>query len=184
MFASEEIGVEPDILTLAKGIANGFPLSAFTTRTEIGESFQPGDHFSTFGGNLVSAAAAIATIDFLEREQIADHTRRLGQHVLAQLATWRELHPLVGDVRGKGLMIGLELVSDRETKEPAADEAKRVQEECRQAGLLIGCGGFYGNVLRFQPPLIITEAQADRALEILDGALSAVEQSAAVLASS
>lgn len=174
MFASEEIGIEPDILTSAKGIANGFPLSAFTTRPEIGESFQPGDHFSTFGGNLVSAAAAIATIDFLEREKVPEYTRRLGQHVLSELATWQETHPFIGDVRGRGLMIGLEIVSDRETKAPAPDEAKRVQEECRKAGLLIGVGGFYGNVLRFQPPLVITQAQADRALEVLDHALRAL----------
>ncbi len=184
MFASEEIGVEPDILTLAKGIANGFPLSAFTTRREIGESFQPGDHFSTFGGNLVAAAAANATIDFLEREQVAAHARRVGQQVLETLETWRDSHPLIGDVRGKGLMIGIELVSDRETKEPAADEAKRVQEECRQAGLLIGCGGFYGNVLRFQPPLIITPTQTERALEILDSALTVVENAAAAVVAS
>ncbi len=181
MFASEDIGVEPDILTSAKGIANGFPLSAFTTRREIGESFLPGDHFSTFGGNLVSAAAAIATIDFLEREDLPAHAEYVGRHVLDALATIRDDHPLIGDVRGKGLMIGLELVTDRETKNPAPDEAKQVQEECRRAGLLIGCGGFYGNVLRFQPPLIITLAQADRALDILDSALSAVEESAAVL---
>ncbi len=180
MFASEDIGVEPDILTSAKGIANGFPLSAFTTRREIGESFLPGDHFSTFGGNLVSAAAALATIEFLERERIAEYTRQMGEHVLSVLSAWYERHPLIGDVRGKGLMIGIELVTDRETKEPAPDEAKRVQEECRQAGLLIGCGGFYGNVLRFQPPLVITQTQAERALEILDGALTAVEAVAAV----
>lgn len=171
MFASEDIGIEPDILTSAKGIANGFPLSAFTTRPEIAESFQPGDHFSTFGGNLVSAAAAIATIDFLEREDLPEHTKRLGQHVLSELSAWHETHPHIGDVRGRGLMIGLELVTDRETKTPAPDEAKRVQEECRKAGLLIGVGGFYGNVLRFQPPLVITQTQADRALDVLEHAL-------------
>ena len=184
MFASAEVGVEPDILTSAKGIANGFPLSAFTTRREIGESFLPGDHFSTFGGNLVSAAAAIATIEFLEREQVAEHARLVGQRVLDTLESWRDAHYLVGDVRGKGLMIGIELVTDRDTKQPAPDAAKRVQEECRQAGLLIGCGGFYGNVLRFQPPLIITLAQAERALEILDGALTAVEETASALVAS
>ena len=102
MFASEEIGVEPDILTSAKGIANGFPLSAFTTRREIGESFLPGDHFSTFGGNLVSAAAAIATIAFLEREDLPAHARYLGQHVLNSLSSLQDDHPLMGDVRGKG----------------------------------------------------------------------------------
>ena len=123
-------------------------------------------------GNLVSAAAAIATIGFLEREQVPAHARRLGRYILNELETWRNAHPLIGDVRGKGLMIGIELVTDQETKIPAADEAKRVQEECRKAGLLIGCGGFYGNVLRFQPPLIITLAQADQALEILEKALA------------
>ena len=138
MFASEEIGVEPDILTLAKGIANGFPLSAFTTRPEIGESFLPGDHFSTFGGNLVSAAAAIATIGYLEREQVPAHARRLGRNILSELETWRNAHPLIGDVRGKGLMIGIELVIDQETKIPAADEAKRVQEECRKRVCSLG----------------------------------------------
>ncbi len=182
MFASEEIGIEPDILTSAKGIANGFPLSAFTTRPEIGESFQPGDHFSTFGGNLVSAAAALATIDYLEREELSEHARILGQRILDALKPWRESHYLVGDVRGKGLMIGIELVTDREAKTPAPDEAKRVQEECRKAGLLVGCGGFYGNVIRFQPPLVISPAQAERALDVLDNALTAVEESASVLA--
>ena len=184
MFASEEIGVEPDILTLAKGIANGFPLSAFITRSEIGESFLPGDHFSTFGGNLVSAAAAIATVNYLERENLAQHARFIGQHVLDALARMQRAQPLIGDVRGKGLMIGIELVKDRDTKSPAPEEAKRVQEECRKAGLLVGCGGFYGNVIRFQPPLVITMAQADRALEILDSAFSAVARPAAVLTAS
>ncbi len=184
MFASEEIGVEPDILTMAKGIANGFPLSAFITRPEIGESFLPGDHFSTFGGNLVAAAAAIATVNYLERENLAQHARYIGQHVLDALARMQRDQSLIGDVRGKGLMIGIELVKDRETKSPAPDEAKQVQEECRKAGLLVGCGGFYGNVIRFQPPLVITMAQTDRALDILDSALSEVARPTAVLSAS
>ena len=129
----------------------------------------------------MSAAAAIATVNYLERENLAQHAHDIGQHVLDALARMQREQSLIGDVRGKGLMIGIELVKDRETKSPAPDEAKQVQEECRKAGLLVGCGGFYGNVIRFQPPLVITMAQTDRALEILDSAFSTVARPTAVL---
>ena len=131
----------------------------------------------------MSAAAAIATIGFLEREQVPAHARSLGRHILSELETRGAMpHPLIGDVRGKGLMIGIELVTDQETKAPARDEAKRVQEECRKAGLLIGCGGSTETCCASNRPLIITLAQAQRALEILDSAFSAVEKSSAILA--
>ena len=175
-FAIEHYGVEPDIIAMAKGIADGFPLSAFITRDEIARSFKPGDHLSTFGGNPVSCAAALANIDFLLEENIPEQANDKGEKFMSKLRNeLMKKHKLIGEVRGKGLMIGLELVKDRE-KTPAAEEASKLREICRENNLLIGVGGVYGNVLRLQPPLIITEEQLEKALEVLDKAFSKLEK--------
>ncbi len=170
MFACEHGGVVPDILCMAKGIADGFPLSAFITRPEIAAAFTPGDHLSTFGGNPVSCAAALANMDVMRDEDLPGNARRRGEQLMGRLRIFQERCALVGDVRGKGLMIGIELVTDAK-KTPAVQEAKRVRELCREKGLLVGIGGVYGNVIRLQPPLILTEAQADQAASILEQAL-------------
>ena len=158
MFAVEAEGIEPDIMTLGKGIANGLPLSAMITRPEIAAAFKPGDHLSTFGGNPVSCAAAIATIRFHQREKLAERAREKGRKFMADLQSRLEADQRVGEVRGRGLMIGIELVAD-ESKAPAPDLARKVATTCRESGVLVGLGGIHGNVVRIQPPLVITDQQ-------------------------
>jgi len=174
MLAIEHYGVVPDIIVTAKGIANGFPLSAFTTREEIAEAFRPGDHLSTFGGNPVSCAAALANIDLFRRERLVERAKDQGKRLLDQLRNLAEKHEIIGEVRGLGLMIGVELVTDRIQKTPAGEIAERVQDCLLEEGILIGVGGTYGNVLRLQPPLVIADQDADRMVIALDRALQRV----------
>jgi 4-aminobutyrate aminotransferase/(S)-3-amino-2-methylpropionate transaminase len=173
MFAFQHTELVPDAITMAKGIANGFPLGAFTTSTEVAAAFEPGDHLSTFGGNPVSCAASLANIAFFKAEDLPGQSARKGAVVMDRLRTMKEKHSLIGDVRGKGLMIGAELVSD-EKKTPAPAAAAKLKAYCREHGMLIGLGGVYGNVLRFQPPLVITEEQIDQAMRTIDAGLEAV----------
>lgn len=170
MFGIEHSGVEPDIMTTAKGIASGFPLGAFTARADVAAAFKPGDHLSTFGGNPVSCAAALATIDVLTQERLAENAATRGGQILKRLKGFAERCSLAGDVRGRGLMIGVELVRDA-AKTPAAEEAREAKRLCREAGVLVGVGGPFANVVRLQPPLVINEAEADRACETLEKAL-------------
>jgi 4-aminobutyrate aminotransferase len=175
MFAIEYYGVEPDILVTAKGIADGFPLSAFTTRPEIADAYKPGDHLSTFGGNPVSCAAALANIQFMERENLSGRATETGAYAMSKLRELQKQNPLIGDVRGLGLMIGVELVKDNKLT-PATSEAEAIRDTCLRRGLLVGVGGIYGNVIRFQPPLIISRQQIDQALGIFAEALQEVAQ--------
>ena len=173
MLAIEHYGVVPDIVVTAKGIASGFPLSAFTTREEIAGAFTPGDHLSTFGGNPVCCAAALATLGVIRRERLAEQAETKGQKLMEKLRGLAAKHTLIGEVRGLGLMIGIELVSDQAKKTPDAEAAERIQDRMLEAGFLIGVGGTYGNVLRVQPPLVIGEEALDRAVEALDRAMGA-----------
>jgi len=170
MFAIEHYGVEPDIMAMAKGIASGFPLSAFIARDEIADVFRPGEHLTTFGGNAVSCAASLANINFLERERIAEKVTKKGEILLERLGRMKERYPIIGDVRGKGLMVGIELVKDS-AKTPAVEETKTVHKSCLEKGLLVGAGGVWANVLRIQPPLVITEEELDEALAIIERSL-------------
>jgi len=179
MFAIEHYGVVPDILVTAKGIADGFPLSAFTSRPEIAAAFTPGDHLSTFGGNPVSCAAALANIEFLQEENLSARAAEMGNYAMSRLRDLQRQHPLIGEVRGLGLMIGVELVRDGKLT-PAASEADALREALFRSGVLVGVGGVYGNVIRFQPPLVITRQQIDRALDSFATALASVAQTAAV----
>jgi 4-aminobutyrate aminotransferase len=172
MFGIEHFGVEPDIMTMAKGIASGFPLGGFIARSEIADSFQPGEHLSTFGGNPVASAAAVATLQVIEDEGLCENSARLGEWLLGRLEVLAARHATIGEVRGKGLMVGVELVEDRDTMAPAAQLAVRVRTACRERGLIVGIGGFFGNVLRIQPPLVITQEQLASAVATLDQALS------------
>jgi 4-aminobutyrate aminotransferase-like enzyme len=172
LFAIEHSGVEPDILCMAKGIADGFPLSAFTARADVAAAFTPGDHLSTFGGNPVSCAAALANLDVLRDEKLPENAALRGAQILRRLNAWREKCPAIGDVRGQGLMIGIELIADAQ-KTPAVEAARQARALAREHGLLIGVGGG-GNVLRVQPPLILTAAEADRACDILEHVLAQV----------
>jgi 4-aminobutyrate aminotransferase / (S)-3-amino-2-methylpropionate transaminase / 5-aminovalerate transaminase len=173
LFAIEHYGVEPDIMTMAKGIADGFPLSAFTATEEIANAFTPGDHLSTFGGSPVSCAAALANIQVMQDEKLPENAAARGQYLMDRLNRLKETCPLVGDVRGKGLMIGVELVKDAE-KTPASGEAKEVRKLCREAGVLVGLGGVLANVIRIQPPLVMTADEAEKAADIVEQALNAV----------
>ena len=171
MFAIERYGVEPDILTMAKGIAAGLPLGGFIARPEIADSFGPGEHFSTFGGSPVACAAALASLDVIESERLCHRAQLLGERLGTRLRELAARHPLIGDVRGAGLMFGVELVADRAAKTPAPELAGRVRAACRERGVLVGVGGFFGNVVRIQPPLVIGDAQLDLAADVLDAAL-------------
>jgi 4-aminobutyrate aminotransferase len=181
MFAIEYYGVEPDILVTAKGIADGFPLSAYTVRPEIADAYKPGDHLSTFGGNPVSCAAALANIAYMQRENLPARAAETGAYAMAELRDLQKTNLLIGDVRGAGLMIGVELVKDAE-KAPATAEAEALRDACLKNGLIVGVGGVYGNVIRFQPPLVITREQIDRAIGIFSQALAAVSQPATATA--
>jgi len=174
MFAVEAYDVEPDIMTMAKGIASGFPLGAFIAREDIADGFQPGEHMSTFGGNPVSCAAGVATIDVLIDEHLPERAARLGGMVKQRLDAFAVECELIGDVRGSGLMMGMELVRDRATKEPAAAEAAAVKRHCRERGVLIGVGGTFGNVVRIQPPLVIGEGELDRAVGVVEEAVASL----------
>lgn len=177
MFAIEHYGVVPDILVTAKGIADGFPLSAYTVRPDIADAYKPGDHLSTFGGNPVSCAAALANIHFMEREKLPERAAELGAYAMSRLREMQKSHPTIGDVRGLGLMIGVELVKDQK-KTPATAEAEAVRDACLRNGLLVGVGGVHGNVVRFQPPLVIRREQIDQALATFGEALKASVQMA------
>jgi 4-aminobutyrate aminotransferase len=171
-WAVEHSGVEPDMVCIAKGIASGMPLGICMTRAEIMD-WVPGSHASTFGGNPVSIAAALATMDIIEREGLAN-AARIGAMMLERLAAWTTSHPLVGDVRGRGLMIGIELVKDKSTREPAAALRNRVEVLAFERGLMIlGCGE---TSIRLCPPLTVNEHEAMIALDILEDALSQVEK--------
>ena len=162
MFAIEHYGVEPDILCMAKGIADGWPLGAFTATAEIADAFQVGDHLSTFGGNPVSCAASLANIEFFEEAGLCEQSAAKGADLKARFEELKKTEPLIGEVRGKGLMVGVELVEDRQTKVPATAAAGFVRQYCLDNGVLIGVGGNFASVLRIQPPLVISEQQIDR----------------------
>lgn len=176
LFAIEDYGVEPDIITLAKSVASGVPLGAFIAREEVANVLKPGEHFSTFGGNPVACAAALAGIEAFFEEKILENVNRVGDYLLKRFREFLEEHPLVGDVRGKGLMIGVELVENREAKKPAPEEASKVVLEAMRRGVLIGIGGLEGNVLRIKPPLVISLEMAERAASSLEEAISKVER--------
>jgi len=173
MFAIEHYGVEPDIVCMAKGIANGWPLGAFTATAEIADSFQVGDHLSTFGGNPVSCAASLANIAFFEETGLVQQSAIKGAALKARFVDLMKEQPLIGEVRGKGLMIGIELVEDRATKVPASAAAGSVRQYCLDHGVLIGVGGNFASVLRIQPPLVITEQQMDKTFTTVADALKA-----------
>ncbi|MGH9777747.1 MAG: aminotransferase class III-fold pyridoxal phosphate-dependent enzyme, partial [Candidatus Acidiferrales bacterium] len=172
-FGIEQWEVEPDILTTAKGMANGAPVGATVATAELADTFQ-GLTISTFGGNPVTAVAARATIEVIEEENLLENAHTVGAYFRKKLEELQEKYPLIGDVRGMGLMQGLELVKDRKTKEPAAAELTQLLERSRENGLLIGKGGLFGNVVRLSPPLNIGKADVDEAIRLLDKSFSEV----------
>jgi len=172
MFAVEFAGVEPDLMAIAKGIASGLPLGVAVARAGL-MAWPPGAHASTFGGNPVSCAAALATIALL-KDRLVANAADVGGHLMSGLKALADKHPLIGDVRGRGLMIGVELVRDRQTKERAPEERDAVVSAAFSRGLLLLGAGM--NAIRFSPPLVLTREQADIAVRIFDEALNDVEQ--------
>ncbi len=173
----EHYGVKPDIMTFAKSAASGFPIGITVTTPEIAGAFK-GLTLSTYGGNPVSAIASMTTMHIMDRENIPERASVLGQRLRSGLDALMDKHALIGDVRGMGLMQGIELVEDRKTKAPASKRANLVLEEMRKRKVLVGKGGLYGNCLRISPPMLVEATQIDDMLFALDGALSAAASAA------
>ena len=171
-FGIEHYGVVPDILTGAKGLANGFPIGVTAASPEVADSLR-GVTISTFGGNPVAAAAARAVLEFIEEENLLANAASVGARLRERLESMKERHPMVGDVRGMGLMQAIELVESRETKAPAPSRAAQLMEAARERGLLIGRGGLHGNVIRITPPLNVTAGDVEDFAGLLDESLAA-----------
>ena len=168
----ETQAVVPDIVTMAKGIGNGCPLAAVVTTPKIAAALAQRIHFNTFGGNPVVCAQGKAVLEIIDREKLQQNSQKIGDRILAGLNKLKDKHNIIGDVRGKGLLLGIELVKDRQSKEPAREECARVIEECKEMGLLLGKGGLWGQTIRFSPPMGVHEQDADFLLEVLDAALA------------
>lgn len=173
MFASEHWNIEPNVIVLGKPLASGMPLSACVTQAEILDSAM-GAHLFTLSGHPVSCAAALATLDVIERENLIEKAGKMGSYMRRRFEEMKEMYSLIGDVRGKGLIIGVELVKDSSTKEPASVEAAKLCYRAWELGLLLGYVGVYSNVIEITPPLIITEKEADKGLDIFERALKEV----------
>ena len=171
MFGIEHWGVEPDIMVMAKGAANGSPIGITIATPEVGQALK-GSHISTFGGNPVTATAVLATIDVIEKKKLVHHAETMGRYLRGHLEVLKEKYPIIGDVRGMGLIQGMEIVKAK--KEPAPDFVLEIFERTKEAGLLIGRGGLYGNVIRITPPLTIEKGEIDRAIAILDQAFERI----------
>ena len=172
-WAIEHTGVQPDIICIAKGIASGMPLGVTMTRAEIMD-WVPGSHASTFGGNPICIASALATLDVIEKESLARNSEQVGNHLLKRMADWPKKYAMVGDVRGRGLMLGVEIVKDRQTKEQAGPERDRIVELAFERGVLyLGSGP---STIRLAPPLVVTKDEADVALDVLEECISIVER--------
>jgi 4-aminobutyrate aminotransferase len=169
MFGIEHWGVEPDLMVFAKGLANGAPIGATIATPEVADSFKALS-ISTFGGNPVSTRGGLATLTYIEEHDLVNHVEKVGTYLKMRLLELKDKYPLIGDVRGKGLMIGLELV--KEKKEPATNEILQLFENTKKRRLLIGKGGLYGNVVRIAPPMTVDQGRIDEAIKILDQSLS------------
>ena len=170
----ETQGVIPDIVTMAKGIGNGCPLAAVVTTAKIAQSLVGKVHFNTFGGNPVVSAMGKAVLEVIENEKLQENSLKMGARIKDGLEKLKAKYKIIGDVRGKGLMLGVEMVKDRATKEPAKAECAEVLEHCREMGLLIGKGGLWGQTIRFAPPMCINQADADFIVEVFDAAFAKI----------
>jgi len=170
----ETQGVIPDIVTMAKGIGNGCPLAAVVTTHKIAASLLGKVHFNTFGGNPVVTAIGKAVLEVIEMENLQQNALKIGDYIKTGLNKLKEKYPVIGDVRGKGLMLGIEMVKDRKTKEPASAECQAMLESAREMGLLIGKGGLWGQTIRFAPPMCVNEADANFLLDVFDAAFSSL----------
>lgn len=173
MYACEQAGITPDLMPIAKSIGGGLPLAACVVREDL-DAWEPGAHVGTFRGNLVAMAAGLAALEFMEREELLDHVKEIGRFLKTRLEEIAADHDYMGDVRGRGLMLGVELVKDPRTKEPWKEGVQALQQECYRRGLLVWKAGHYGNVLRLLPPLVTTRAQVETAADILQNAARTV----------
>ncbi|MGA7918567.1 MAG: 4-aminobutyrate--2-oxoglutarate transaminase [Candidatus Acidiferrales bacterium] len=177
IFASERYGITPDILVSAKSLAAGMPLAAVTGRAEIMDAAEVGGLGGTYSGSPLSCAAALASIETLERENLPARAEKLGARFDSRAKEWKKRWPLIGDVRGLGAMRALELIRSTDKREPAREETDQVTRHCLERGLILLSAGSYGNVLRLLVPLIITDAQFDEGLDVLESALAIVAES-------
>ena len=176
MFCFQHSNIIPDMLVCAKGIASGFPISATIARTDIASSWKMLKHTSTFLANPIGCAAGVASLTVIEEEHLIEKSKKLGTYSLDRLKELENQHELIGDVRGKGLMIGVELVENRKTKTPATEATEHIVDQALKKGVYYASGGRYGNVLKISPPLVITKEQIDFSLEVLDEALREAEK--------
>ncbi len=174
MFAIEHFGVEPDIITTAKSLAGGLPLAGVTGKTEIMDAPHVGGLGGTYGGNPLACRAALAVIETFEKENLLDRAETIGQKVMDRFKKMQDAYEIIGDVRGIGAMVAMELVKDRATKEPAKDETGQLVKKCYERGLITISAGTYGNVMRILMPLVITDAQLDKGLAILEESLGEI----------
>jgi 4-aminobutyrate aminotransferase / (S)-3-amino-2-methylpropionate transaminase / 5-aminovalerate transaminase len=174
MFACERFGLEPDLITMAKSIGGGLPLAAITGRTEIMDGPAAGQLGGTFGGNPAACEAALAVLDIIEKENLNARANHLGEMFRKRAAQWQRRWELIGEVRGMGAMQALELVRSRITREPADTETKEIARFCYEHGLVTITAGSYGNVIRLLMPIVITDAQMDEALDVLEAAIACI----------
>ena len=172
MWALEWDSLEPDLLCIGKGIGSGIPVSCLCARSEVMDALGVGEMSSTAGGNPVASAAVLAVIEIMERENLVANAERIGRMMKDRLLEIQERSRVLGDVRGKGLVMGLELVHDKKTKEPAPDLTRQVIDRCAENGLLVGAVGVLGNVIRVAPPLVISETEAGQSLDIMEKVLT------------
>jgi alanine-glyoxylate transaminase/(R)-3-amino-2-methylpropionate-pyruvate transaminase len=172
----EQWGVKPDMITMAKGMGNGVPLGGVTCTKEIAESMRDKVHFNTYGGNPVSMMAGLAVVESIERNNYMHNAKVMGDILIDGFKKLEKKHKIIGEVRGKGLMLGLEIVKDKESKEIAPQHVQKMMELCRDRGLLIGRGGMAANVIRIKPPLCITKDDCDFIIKTLDECFSIVEK--------
>ncbi|KAK7374037.1 hypothetical protein VNO80_07461 [Phaseolus coccineus] len=168
----EAHGVVPDIVTVAKGIGNGIPLGAVVTTPEIAKALTRRNYFNTFGGNPVCTAAGLAVLKVIEKEKLQENAFEVGSYLKERLTALKDKYELIGDVRGQGMLLGVELVTDRQLKTPAPNETLYVMEQMKELGVLIGKGGYYGNVFRITPPLCFTKEDADFLVDAMDYSFS------------
>jgi len=173
LFASEHYDLVPDIIVTAKSLAGGLPLAAITGRAEVLEAGQVGGLGGTYGGNPLSCAAALAVLDVMEQDQLAERGRQVGETLRARFTSWASRFPEIGDVRGLGAMVAMELVKDRKTKEPAKDLTGKIIVEALKRGLLLLSAGTYGNVIRVLVPLTVEDAVLEEGLGVMEEAIIA-----------
>ncbi|PDY24434.1 4-aminobutyrate--2-oxoglutarate transaminase [Bacillus cereus] len=172
LFAMDHFGVAPDLMTFSKSIAAGMPLSAITGRADLMDAPGPGQLGGTFSGSPAACAAALAVLDVIEEENLVNRAVEIGERMMEVFNSWKEKYELIGDVRGLGAMTAIELVKNKETKEPAAEEVKAIMKETHSKGVITISAGIYSNVLRFLPPLVITDEQLEEGLTILEAAIA------------